>query len=91
MKLTEEDKNLLRRLGYSDKDFPQIESAAEARHTKYRLGNEAVPRDRAIGLLGRHKYLSGLARSAFHHTAAQTVGENAESGVVYFDSSALFK
>lgn len=89
MKLTAEDKSLLRQLGYADKDFPQIESAMQARHTKYKLESKAISHDRAIALLGRQEYLLGLARSAFHYTAARTVGESEKSSVVYFDSSRL--
>ena len=91
MKLTGEDKALLRQYGYADEDFPQIELAMQARYTKYKLGNTAISRERALGLLGRRKYLSGIARSAFHYTAARIVGDDEESGVVYFDSSRLFK
>ena len=91
MKLTSEDKSLLRQLGYPDKDFPQIESAMQVRCTKYELGSKAISRDRAIALLGRRKYLAGLSRSAFHYTAAQLIGENEKDGIVYFDSSRLFK
>ena len=53
MKLTAEDKALLRQMGYPDKDFPQIESAMQARCTKYELGSNTISRDRAIALLGR--------------------------------------
>ena len=91
MKLTSEDKDLLRQWGYVDKDFAQIELAMQARYTKYKLGTTAISRKRALGLLGRRKYLSGIARSAFHYTAARTVGDDEKSGVVFFDSSRLFK
>ena len=63
----------------------------QARYTKYKLRNKAIPRERALDLLGRRKYLSGIARSAFHYMAARAVGESEESGVVYFDLSRLFK
>ena len=91
MKLTNEDKALLRQWGFLDEDLPQIELAMQSRYTKYKLGNKAISRERALGLLGRHKYLSGIARSAFHYTAARTVGDSEESGVVCFDSSKLFR
>ena len=81
----------LRQYGYANEDFPQVELAMQARYTKYKLGNKAISRERALCLLGRRKYLSGIARSAFHYTAARNVGENEESGVVFFDSSRLFK
>ena len=91
MKLTSEDKALLRQYGYADENFPQIELAMQTRYTKYKLGNTAISRERALGLLGRRKYLSGIARSAFHYTAARTIEESEESGVVCFDSSRLFR
>ena len=91
MKLSSEDKALLRQWGYPDEDFPQIELAMQARYTKYKLENKAISRERALDLLGRRKYLSGIARSAFHYTAARTIGDDEESGVVFFDSSRLFK
>ena len=91
MKLTSEDKALLRQWGFDDKDFPQIELATQARYTKYKLGNKAISRGRVLYLLGRPKYLSGIARSAFHYTAARTARDDEESSVVFFDSSRLFK
>ena len=91
MKLTSEDKALLRQYRYVNEDFPQIELAMQARYTKYKVGNKAISREQALDLLGRHKYLSGVARSAFHYTAARTVGEDETSGIVCFDSSRLFK
>ena len=42
MKLTSEDKDLLRQWGFDDKDFPQIELATQARYTKYQLGNKSI-------------------------------------------------
>ena len=91
MKLTAEDKVLLREWGFPDEDFWQIELAMQERYTKYKLDGKTISRERALRLLGRRKYLSGLARSALHYTAARTVGESEESGVVSFDSSRLFK
>lgn len=90
MRLTSEDKTLLRQWGYDDKDFPQIELAMQAHCTKYKLRNKVISHEQALDLLGRRKYLSGIARSAFHFTAARTIGESEESGVIQFDSSRLF-
>lgn len=89
MKLIESDKKLLKKWGVQEKDFPQIEEAFQKSKTKYELGSVPISRDKAIQVLGRERYLSGIARSAFHFTAAREVPMSGE--VVYFDSSALFR
>ena len=86
MKLTKSDKNILREWGYLDNDFPQIEEAT--RKTVYTMaGDVQISLQKAIELLGREEYLSGVARSSFHMSAVRE-SENGEQ--VYFDSSALF-
>lgn len=93
MKLTEEDKQLLRKLGHPDADFPQIEEAMQTKYTKYDYQGKRISREKAIELLGRRKYICGLSRSAFHWSAVQHVSENdgSEDDVVGFDSHNLFK
>ena len=93
MKLTEEDKQLLREIGHSDEDFPQIEEAMQTKSTEYTFQGKRISRAKAIELLGRRKYLCGLSRSAFHWSAVQPVGESddPEDGVIRFDSHNLFK
>lgn len=88
MRLTNDDKDILRRFGHEDKDFAQIERAMEKRYTTYRLNVTPVTREDAILLLGRIRYLAGIARSAFHYTACQ---ECPGLGFMYFDSRKLFK
>ena len=88
MKLTNLDKVVLLGWGHPEEDFSQIEEAMQKRKTKYKLGSEEISRERAISLLGRTKYLAGIARSAFHFTSAQ---KTEDGRVVYFDSSQLFK
>lgn len=88
MKLTEKDKALLIEWGYPESDFPQIEEAMKKKNTKYEFECSAISREKAIELLGREEYLSGIARSAFHFTAAREVSNGK---IVYFDSSNLFK
>ena len=88
MKLTNEDKALLLDWGYTEKDFAQIEEAFKKSKTTYTLGSQRIVREKAIAVLGRRNYLSGIARSAFHYTAAR---ETADGQFVYFDSSKLFK
>lgn len=91
MKLTNEDKALLLHWGYTEKDFAQIEEAFQKSKTNYELGDFRISREEAIRLLGRRQWLSGIARSAFHWTAAREVPMSMSGEVVYFDSSNLFK
>lgn len=91
MKLTNEDKTLLLDWGYTEEDFAQIEEAFQKNKTKYKLGSTSISRDEALRLLGRRQYLSGIARSAFHYTAAREVPMSMSGEVVYFDSSKLFQ
>jgi len=87
MKLTNEDKNLLRRWGFEDQDFPQIEEALKAKNTKYEMGGDPIGRDAALNALGRRAFLSGISRSAFHYTAAR---EATDGRIVLFVSIHLF-
>lgn len=88
MKLTENDKNYLRSLGNDDEDIQQIEEATQKRYTQYTLNGAPLSRESAIQLLGKEKYLSGIARSAFHVTARR-VTDNGED--IMFDSKKLFE
>jgi hypothetical protein len=86
MKLTKDDKNMLREWGYVENDFPQIEKAT--RKTVYTTaGDVKISLQKAIELLGRKKYLSGIARSSFHMSA---IREYENGKYIYFDSSDLF-
>lgn len=88
MKLTSNDKDLLRSWGVSEQDFAQIEKALQKSKTEYTLGSDPISREKAIVLLGRDVFLSGISRSAFHYTAAR---QTVDGKVVYFDSYKLFK
>lgn len=88
MKLTSEDKELLLCWGYKEEDFLQIEAAMRKSITKYEIADKKIKREEAIEMLGREEYLSGIARSAFHWSAAR-VTSNGE--VIHFNSSRLFK
>ena len=91
MRLTKSDKELLISWGFAEKDFSQIEEAFYKSKTKYKLGSTPISREEAIRLLGRERYLSGIARSAFHFAAGRDVPNSMSGEVVYFDSSRLFK
>ena len=87
MKLTAEDKRRLIEWGYSERDLAQIETATQKSKTTYKVGGTYISREEAITALGRLEYLSGIARSAFHFSAARTASDGR---VVIFDSSRLF-
>ena len=85
--LTKEDKDFLRETGYSDDDFLQIEEAVR-RSKYYLIDNQRISYQKAIEILGKNTFLSGISRSAFHWTAER---ESDEGRLVFFDSSILFK
>lgn len=93
MKLTNTDKEYLKHIGYNISDFEQIEKAT--RKTIYTLcngynGDETIINtEKAIELLGREEYLSGISRSAFHWSSVRET--KTEGMSVYFDSSKLFR
>lgn len=88
MKLTAEDKRHLIEWGYSERDLDRIEEAMQRDKTTYEMGLCPISREEAITVLGRLEYLSGIARSAFHFSAARTASDGR---VVIFDSSRLFR
>lgn len=88
MKLSEKDKALLESWGHPKSDFPQIEEAMSGNVTKFELNEKRISRDAAIKILGHDTFLSGIARSAFHSTAARM---SLDGQIVIFDSSKLFR
>lgn len=71
MKLTESDSQYLLSIGYVEKDIPKIKKALrrtayeiEERMT-YEMERQPISREKVIKLIGRDKFLSGLARCAF--------------------------
>lgn len=69
MKLTKKDKELLRSMGYVDWDLQQIEAASK--YTSYRIAgtDKTFSEEKALELLERKAFLSGLDRSTFSATA----------------------
>lgn len=86
MKLTKSDKEYLKEIGYSENDFSQIERASGK--SDYMYQRKRIGQKKAIELLGRKGYLSGIARSAFHWTACR---ETPDGNLVYFNSFRFFK
>ena len=87
MKLTAEDKRHLIEWGYSERNLARIEEATQKSKTTYKAEGTYISREEAITALGRLEYLSGIARSAFHLSAART---GIDGRVVIFYSSRLF-
>lgn len=94
MKLTNKDKKYLLSIGYTENDFEQIGNFAK--YTKYEMFTKedesivtTITQKKAIELLGRNTFLSGLGRTAFHQSAVRYNDE----GTIYvvFDSSKFFK
>ena len=86
MKLTKADREYIRRNFWEDdKNIDQIEAAIGCTWFEYK--NERIGVRKAIELIGREKFLSGMDRSAFHRTATVTTDEGIP---VYFDSSKYF-
>lgn len=93
-KLSEEDKTMLTEMGCLEEDFKQIEDSMKSRNTQYKVFGPGcsipivITRETAIRILGRRKWLSGLARSAFHYTA---VRDSDDGRKVFFDSSRMHR
>lgn len=85
-KLTTEEKEHLLADGHSEDDLVQIQKAANAYKTTYEIDGRRINRDEAIALLGRENFISGLARSAFHWTAAR---DTLNGETITFDSGKL--
>lgn len=89
MKLNDEDKRFLQKIGYSADEFQQIEYAMRASQTLYYVDDVPISREEAIRILGREEYISGVARSAFHGSSLRFSETQEQS--VYFDSSRIFQ
>lgn len=86
--LSEESKSILKEHGIPDCDFKQIAEAI--RKTTYQVVENGKQRrisaEKAMDILGKERFLSGISRSAFHWDAVRVV----DSCEVYFDSRKLF-
>ena len=93
MKLTNKDKKYLLSIGYSENDFEQIGNIAK--YTKYEMFTKedesivtTITQKKAIELLGRNTFLSGLGRTAFHQSAVRF--NNDDTICVLFDGNKFF-
>ena len=92
MRLTEDDKKLLKSWGHPDRDMEQIEEAIRKTvYTIYRTDSgkgKRISAKAALEILGRRAFLSGISRSAFHYTALRKNDDHVE---VHFNSKKLFE
>ena len=84
--LSEQDVEILKMFNYSNSDIIQIDKAVTK--ARYTLDNKRISHKEARVILGDVKFLSGIARSAFHFTAVRETNDNK---LILFDSSRLFK
>lgn len=87
MKITEQDKQVLRDFGHPESDMRQLCEAA--RRCKYEndKSHKALKAEQVIEMIGRRAWLAGISRAAYHFTSAQS--ENGH--YISFDCSAMFK
>lgn len=87
-RLTEQDKEYLSRIGHPSEDYWQIEYAFN--DVRLTITDKSIVKGcktrkckqkRAIEVLGRETFLSGLSRAAFHASAARDNGNY----TIYFD------
>lgn len=79
MKLNKKDEVALLEMGNLEKDLVQLRMAAQKANIQYE--GEKISHQKAIELLGRRVYLTGISRCAFH---ASAVRQTPEGKVVYF-------
>ena len=94
--LTEEDAQELLDIGVSEDDIYQIKQVAKIVKLGYDWNYEngtseggPISASEAIGIIGKHKFLCGLDRCAFHWTATQSNDDG--TVVIYYDASEYFK
>ena len=88
MKFTEKDIKYFLDCGYFESDIPQIKRAKRFLRLTNEKG-EKMTQDKAVEVLGRENFLSGLSRASFHWTSSRE-SENGKH-TIYFDCSKLFE
>lgn len=94
--LTDEDVKELLDIGVPGDDIYQIKQVAKIVKLGYDWDYEngtseggPISASEAIGIIGKHKFLCGLDRCAFHWTATQS--NNDGTVVIYYNASEYFK
>jgi len=91
--LSKRDKTYLMKIGYLSSDMPYIEAAVGSMKYEYwkKHGEEKIDRERAIALVGKQAWLSGIGRACFHASAVrETKGLHKGRSQVYFDNRSAF-
>lgn len=86
MRWSNEDTKLLQEWGYPQEDIDQIKRARK--FVVLKVKDKKISIDKAIEILGREDFLSGLSRASFHWTS---VRKNDKGDSVYFDCSKMFE
>lgn len=86
VKLTKEDKEYLKKIGYLKVDFNQIE---ETNYKYYTEDNQRISEEEALKKLGRECWLSGIGRACFHASAARECKRSSE--YIYINSDTFDK
>lgn len=91
--LTKRDKAYLMKIGYLDSDMPYIEAAVDSMKYEYWKGQghgeEEIDQEKAIALVGKQAWLSGVGRACFHSSAVRETKYSHGRNCVYFEDSAL--
>lgn len=89
--LTKRDKAYLMKIGYLSCDLPYIEAAVGSMKYEYwKAGKEEkIDQERAITLVGKHAWLSGIGRACFHSSAVRETKCSHGRNCVYFKDSIL--
>ena len=91
--LSKRDKTYLMKIGYLDSDMPYIEAAVGSMKYEYWKADkkEKIDQERAITLVGKQAWLSGIGRACFHASAVRvTKGSHKGNYLVYFDNYSAF-
>ena len=99
--LTKRDKAYLMKIGYLSCDLPYIERAAGSMKYEYWKTHKAagdtfhteekIDQERAIALVGKQAWLSGIGRACFHASAVrETKGSRKGCSQVYFGNYSAF-
>ena len=86
MRWSNEDTKLLQDWGYSQEDIEQIKQARK--FVVLEVKDKKISIDKAIEILGREDFLSGLSRASFHFTS---IRKNDKGDSVYFDCRKMFE
>lgn len=85
-KLTKQDKEFLKKIGYLEEDFNQIEKANYKYYIEY---NQRISEEEVLKKLGRDRWLSGIGRACFHASAVRECKRGSE--IIYINSDAFDK